>query len=69
MDYSLMMACTAVGLINNDSRSALPNAPVVAARPAGRTRRMLARLQGWLATVLHQAAWTIEPQPQTVAEP
>jgi hypothetical protein len=69
MDYSLMMACTVVALINNDSRSALPDAPVVAARPAGRTRRMLPRLQRWLAGVLHQAARAIEPQPQTVTEP
>jgi len=68
MDYSLMMACTAVALMNNESRSALPNAPVVAARPAGRTRRMLARLQGWLARVLHQAARAIEPRPQAVTE-
>jgi hypothetical protein len=61
MDYSLMMACILINTIGQESRSALPDAPVVSVRRAGHTRRRLARLRGWLATVLHQAAWALEP--------
>jgi hypothetical protein len=64
MDYSLMMACILINTMGQESRSALPDAPVVSARRAGHKRRRLARLQGWLATVLHQAAWALEPDPQ-----
>lgn len=67
MDFSLMMACAVIGLVNNDSRSALPGAPVVPARPARRLR--LARLRGWLATALHRVAWGIEPKVPAFVEP
>ncbi|WP_254752334.1 hypothetical protein [Pseudarthrobacter humi] len=69
MDNSMMMAWVVVHLINNDSRSALPDAPVVAPRQAGRTRRRLAGFQRRLASFLHEAAWAIEPAPRTVTEP
>lgn len=70
MEYSLMMlSYVVINTMNHDSRSALPDAPIVAARRAGHTRRRLARLQGWLANVLHQAAWAVEPDLQTVSEP
>jgi hypothetical protein len=61
MDFSLMMACAFLKTINNEALSALPNAPVIAPRPAGRTRRRLVRLQALLASLLHRAAWAIEP--------
>ncbi|WAH97494.1 hypothetical protein [Arthrobacter sp. MMS18-M83] len=61
MDFSLMMACAVIKSINHEARSALPNAPVIAPRPAGRTRRRLVRLQALLARLLHRAAWAIEP--------
>ena len=66
MDFSLVMACAVINIVHNDSRSALPGAPTVAVRPARRAR--LARPRGWLATVLHQAAWAIEPKLQPVME-
>ncbi|KRE80848.1 hypothetical protein [Arthrobacter sp. Soil762] len=69
MDNSLMMAWAVIHLINNDSRSALPDAPVVAPRQAGRARRRLARFQRRLASFLHEAAWAIEPEPRTATEP
>lgn len=58
-----MMACAVVNSINHEALSALPNAPVIPPRPAGRARRGLVRLQGLLARLLHQAAWAIEPHP------
>jgi hypothetical protein len=57
-----MMACAFLKTINNEALSALPNAPVIAPRPAGRTRRRLVRLQALLASLLHRAAWAIEPR-------
>lgn len=61
MDFSLLMAYAFINTVNHEAVSALPNAPVIAPRPAGRTRRRLARLQALLASLLHQAAWAIEP--------
>ena len=69
MDYSLMMACVLINATNQEARSALPDAPVVAERRAGHARRRLARLRGWLASLLHQAAWAIEPDPLTLNDP
>jgi hypothetical protein len=69
MDYSLMLACLLVNTMNNESRSALPDAPVIPARSTGQKRRRLARLQGRLSSALHQAAWAIEPDRQTVPRP
>jgi hypothetical protein len=69
MDYSLMMACLLVNTMNHEGRSALPDAPVVAAPRPGPTRRSLARLQGWLASALHPGARAIEPSPPNVTEP
>lgn len=66
MDYSLMMACLVVNTLNQEGRSALPNAPVVPERQGGHARRRLAPLQGLLASILHQVAWAIEPDPLTV---
>ncbi|WP_345049507.1 hypothetical protein [Arthrobacter methylotrophus] len=66
MDFSLMMACAVINIVNNDSRSALPDAPVVPERRVGCGR--LPRLRGWLATALHRAAWLIEPMPQPATE-
>jgi hypothetical protein len=68
MDFSLMMACAVINTMTHEGRSALPNAPVVAPRSSGRARRRLARLQGRLASALHQAAWAIEPNPNTATE-
>jgi|GEM_PF-1303120 hypothetical protein len=65
MDYSLL-AYTLINDINQESPSALPDAPVVPARRTGRARTRLAALNGWLASGLHQAAWAIEPQPPTL---
>lgn len=65
LDYSLL-AYTLINDINQESRSALPDAPVVPARRTGRARTRLAALNGWLASGLHQAAWAIEPQPPTL---
>ncbi|MCX2748874.1 hypothetical protein OOZ51_13780 [Arthrobacter sp. MI7-26] len=61
MDFSLMMACAVIKSINHEALSALPNAPVIAPRPAGGARRRLVRLRALLARLLHQAAWAIEP--------
>jgi len=69
MEFSLAMAAYAISAINHEARSALPDAPVVAPRHTGRTRRRLARLKGRLANILHQAAWAIEPDPRTEAGP
>lgn len=66
MDYSLMMACLVINTLNHEARSALPNAPIVTERPARHAHRRMARLQGWLASVLHRAAWAIEPDPLAV---
>ncbi len=69
MDFSLMMAYALVNTMSQEARSALPDAPIVAARAVGSTTRRLARLRGWLATALQRAAWAIEPAaPTTVAE-
>ena len=64
-----MMACVLINATNQEARSALPDAPVVAERRAGHARRRLARLRGWLASLLHQVAWAIEPDPLTVTDP
>lgn len=61
MDFSLLMAGLVIKAINHEAVSALPNAPVIAPRPAGRTRRRLARVRAVLASRLHRAAWAIEP--------
>jgi hypothetical protein len=65
MDYSLL-AYTLLNEVNQESRSALPGAPVVPARRTGRTRTGLSALKAWLASRLHQAAWAIEPEPPTL---
>ena len=76
MEFPLAMAAYAISTMNHEARSALPDAPVVAPPPPGRlcrraafTRRRLAPLKGWLAGALHQAAWAIEPDLQTVSGP
>ena len=61
MDFSVLMASTVIKTINHEALSALPNAPVIAPRPAGRTHRRLVSAQAILASLLHQAAWAIEP--------
>jgi hypothetical protein len=67
-----MMAYILAITMNHESRSALPDAPIIvpveAARRAGRASGSLARLQGWLASALHRAAWAIEPEPRAVTE-
>lgn len=69
MDYSLVLAAYAViNTMENESHSALPDAPIVASRRTGYAHRRLVPLQGWLASVLHQVAWAIEPAPRTVLE-
>ena len=65
MDYSLL-GYTILNDMNHESRSALPGAPVVLGRPAGRTSARSSALKGWIANSLHQAAWAIEPQPTTL---
>jgi hypothetical protein len=65
MDFSLI-AYTLLNDVNQESRSALPGAPVVLGRHTGRTRIRLSALKGRLASLLHQAAWAIEPQPSTL---
>jgi hypothetical protein len=45
MDFSLLMAYAVINTVNHEAVSALPNAPVIDPRPAGRTRRRLVRLQ------------------------
>lgn len=69
MDFSLVMASLVINTMNHEGRSALPDAPVVAPPRTGRTRRRLTHLRGWLASVLHQAAWAIEPEPPTATDP
>ncbi len=69
MDNSLLMAFLVINSMKHEGRSALPNAPVVAARRAGSAPRRRVRLQAWLAGVLHHAALAIEPDPPLVAEP
>jgi hypothetical protein len=61
MDFSLAMAAYAVSTMQHGGRSALPDAPVIAPRPAGGTRRQLSRLKGRLTSILHRTAWAIEP--------
>jgi hypothetical protein len=68
MDYSLM-AFALINTIDHKVRSALPHAPVVAERCAGGTRGRLSDLRGRLASVLHRAAWAIEPAPAVVPRP
>ena len=65
VDYTLL-AYTLINDMNQESRSALPDAPVVPARRTGRALTRLSALNGWLASGLHQAAWAIEPQPPTL---
>ncbi|MDQ4504229.1 hypothetical protein [Sinomonas sp. ASV322] len=48
-----------------ESRSALPDAPVVDDGRAPRPPR-LASARTWLATALHRAAWTLEPESRTI---
>jgi hypothetical protein len=67
MDYSLM-AYALINKMDHEGLSALPNAPVVAERRPGRTRRRQALMHARLARVLHQAAWAIEPDPPTQTE-
>jgi hypothetical protein len=69
MDNSLMMAFLVIDSTEHEARSALPDAPLVTARPAGSTPGRRVRLQGWLAGVLHHAARAIEPDPPGVAKP
>jgi hypothetical protein len=69
MDYSTMtMACAVINTMEHEGRSALPDAPIVAAPRPGRRARRLAALQGWLASVLYRAAETVEPDPPTARE-
>jgi hypothetical protein len=69
MDSSMMMAFVVINSMGHEARSALPNAPVVEARRPGSTPGRRVRLQGWLAGVLHHAAWAIEPDPHVVDAP
>lgn len=62
MDYSLAMAAYVGGSTNQEGRSALPDAPVVAPRNTARIRRRIHRFRGRLASLLHRAA--IEPVPR-----
>lgn len=67
MEHTALIAIALIIPIRNDeSRSALPNAPVV---DDGRARRRgrLATARAWLATALHRAAWAVEPDPWTTA--
>lgn len=58
MDYS-HIAAFALAKSLTEGRSAMPDAPVVA--PSAGSRRLLA-LRGRIASMLHRAAWAIEPR-------
>ena len=60
MDFS-RLTYTLINDVNFESRSALPDAPVVRAVRAGTTNKRLHALRGWIANGLHRAAWAIEP--------
>ncbi len=69
MDNSLLMAFLAINSMEQEARSALPDAPQVTARRARSTHRVRLRLRGWLAAALHDAARAIEPGPPMLTEP
>jgi hypothetical protein len=69
MDSSLMMALTVINSMENEGRSALPDAPIVTARRTGSKPRRRVRVQAWLAEVLHHAAWAIDPDAPVAAKP
>ena len=60
MDFS-RLTYTLINDVNFESRSALPDAPVVHAVRAGTPNQRLYALRGWLASGLHRMAWAIEP--------
>lgn len=65
MNASQIMSCAVIGLLNSDARSALPDAPVLATeqrKPRAQNTRLVG-FRGRLATVLHRAAWRLEPAP------
>ena len=69
MDNSLMMALLVINSMKHEGGSALPVAPIAAARRTGSTPGMRVRLQARLAGALRHAALAIEPVPPVVAEP
>ncbi|MDQ4489872.1 hypothetical protein RBS60_06635 [Sinomonas sp. ASV486] len=66
MEHSALIAfALIIPTLNDESRSALPNAPIVD-DGRGHTPR-LAAARARLATALHRAAWAVEPNPWTTA--
>lgn len=66
MEHSALIAfALIIPTLNEESRSALPNSPVVDDGRGGAPR--LASARAWLATALHRAAWAVEPNPWTTA--
>ncbi|WP_136610609.1 hypothetical protein [Sinomonas albida] len=67
MEYSSIIGLALiVNLQNAESRSALPNAPVVDDGRAHRIERFT-QTRARLATALHRAAWALEPKTFVVA--
>ncbi|MFE4229218.1 hypothetical protein ACFRJ8_15165 [Arthrobacter sp. NPDC056886] len=55
-DSTMMVACAVINAMEHEGRSALPDAPIVAAPSPGRRARRLAAQQRWLASVTYRAA-------------
>lgn len=65
MEHTALMAFALIGFDNPESRSALPNAPIVddsrTQRVRSRRSRRLRKVRGGLANALHRLAWSLEP--------
>ena len=67
MEQTALMAIALVGIANPESRSALPNAPIVDDGRANRGEK-LRKARGGLANALHRLAWSLEPDPWSTTE-
>ncbi|WP_309108849.1 hypothetical protein [Arthrobacter sp.] len=68
MDNSLVMAFTVINSMKHDNGGVSRDTPFAGARRTLPVPRRRDRLRGWLASVLHRAAWAIEPAPPVEAE-
>lgn len=64
MEHTALIAFALIGFDTPESRSALPNAPVIDDRAIEPGRRLMPA-RGRLASGLHRLAWAIEPTPNS----
>jgi hypothetical protein len=65
MNASELTSFAVIPFMVGGAQSALPDAPIIAAaeRKPRANNRLLIRFKGRVATLLHRAAWRLEPPP------